>query len=291
MKISIVTDEISSDLETALELAAGMDVRDIELRGYGSRRVPLFTDYQKQRVKELLEEYNARVVAISPGLFKIPFPPPKRESFPVQVFDSGLFERWRDARSLVRYHLDELLPASIEYAREIGAQKVICFGFDRGGAPAGPAPDEVLEALSSAAGEAALNDLDLLIEVEAGFWADSGERTAELVRKIGRPALGINWDPGNSIETGELPYPVGYQAARKYIRHVHFKDVVRGEVGNFRYEINGEIDWGGQVNALVRDGYQGYISVEPHMTPKVSCVRMLCNRLKELIAAATAIHS
>jgi len=291
MKISIVTDEISSDLETALELAAGMDVRDIELRGYGSRRVPLYSDYQKQRVKELLEEYNARVVAISPGLFKIPFPPSKREGFPVQVIDSDQYKRWRDARSLVRYHLNELLPASIEYANEIGAQKVICFGFDRGGAPAGPAPDEVLEALNSAAGKAALNELDLLIEVEAGFWADSGERTAELVRKIGQPALGINWDPGNSIETGELPYPAGYQAAREYIRHVHFKDVVRGESGNFRYEINGEIDWVGQVNALERDGYQGYISVEPHMTPKVSSVRKLSDRLKELIAAATAVHS
>jgi sugar phosphate isomerase/epimerase len=286
MKISIVTDEISADLETAIELAVEWGVSDLELRGFGTQRIPLFSDFQKQRVRELLEEYNARVVAISPGLFKIPHPSKKRERFPLQVFDANLYQKWQDSRSLLDYHLHELLPASFEYAREIGADKIIIFGFDRGSNAAGPAPDEILESLQWAAGQAEQSGLQLVIEVEEGFWADTGRRTAELVRAINRPALGVNWDPGNAVMAGDIPYPDGYQAVREILRHVHFKDVVHTAKGGYRYEVNGEIDWSGQINALAADGYGGFISVEPHMQPKIASAKALTVRLQELIAAA-----
>src|SRR5512136_802071 len=101
MKISIVTDEISADAETAIELGTEWGIQDFELRGYGTRRVPLFSDFQKHRIRELLEAYGARVVAISPGLFKIPYPSRKRETISLQVLDSTLYQKWHDAHSLV----------------------------------------------------------------------------------------------------------------------------------------------------------------------------------------------
>jgi sugar phosphate isomerase/epimerase len=284
MKISLVTDEISADLETAIELGTGWGIHDFELRGFGTQRVPLFSDFQKQRVRELLEEYGARVVAISPGLFKIPYPVKKRERFPLQVFDSDLYQKWHDANSLVDYHLHELLPSSINYAREVGADKIIIFSFDRGSNPPGLAPDEILESLHLAAEQADKSGLQLVIEVEDGFWADTGSRTARLARAINQPALGVNWDPANAIFAGDIPYPDGYQAVRNYIRHVHFKDVVHIVNGGYRYDLNGEIDWIGQIHALAADGYKGFISVEPHMQPKVASTRALTMRLKDLIA-------
>jgi sugar phosphate isomerase/epimerase len=284
MKISLVTDEISADLETAIELGTGWGIHDFELRGFGTQRVPLFSDFQKQRVRELLEEYGARVVAISPGLFKIPYPVKKRERFPLQVFDSDLYQKWHDANSLVDYHLHELLPASINYAREVGADKIIIFSFDRGSNAPGPAPDEILESLHLAAEQVDKSGLQLVIEVEDGFWADTGARTTELVRAINQPAIGVNWDPANAIFAGDIPYPDGYQAVRAHIRHVHFKDVVHIANGGYRYDLNGEIDWTGQIHALAADGYTGFISVEPHMQPKVASARALTTRLKDLIA-------
>src|SRR4051812_30661468 len=121
MLISMVSDEISADLETAIELGTEWGISQFELRGYGTQRAPLYSDYQKQRVNELLEEYNVKVCAISPGLFKIPFATAKRQRFPVQAIDSTLYQKWHDDRSLVRYHREELLPASIDYAKEVGA--------------------------------------------------------------------------------------------------------------------------------------------------------------------------
>jgi sugar phosphate isomerase/epimerase len=290
VKISIVTDEISADLETAVELAVEWGVRDFELRGYGTQRVPFFTDFQKQRVQELKEEYGARVVAISPGLFKIPYSPKKRERFPLQIIDSALYQKWWDARSLIDYHIQELLPASLEYARIIGAEKIVIFGFDRGSNPPGPAPDEVLEILQSAAQETQKAGLTLVVEVENHFWADTGSRTADLVRAINHPALGVNWDPGNAMTAGDIPYPDGYQAIREYVRHVHFKDVLLMQGGDYRYTINGQIDWIGQIQSLAADDYPGYISVEPHMQPKVASAKASYGRLTALIEALSDVN-
>jgi sugar phosphate isomerase/epimerase len=284
MRISLVTDEISADAETAVELGAEWGVRHFELRGFGGERVPMLSDFKKVRLEELVEEYGVQIVAISPGLFKCPFPLGPRERFPLRTFDTALYGRWRSAHDLVKYHREELLPASIEYATRIGAGLIVIFGFDRAGRPAGPAPDGVLAALREAAHQAASAGLQLAVEVEDGFWADTGARTAAMLAAVNHPALGVNWDPGNAYVAGDEPYPAGYQAVRGYVHHVHFKDVARAPDGRYAYCVEGDLDWAGQIAALAADGYQGYISVETHMQPKVKSARAVLERLRALIA-------
>jgi sugar phosphate isomerase/epimerase len=283
MKISLVTDEVSADLETAIELGLEWGVDAFELRGIGSQRVPHFSDYQKLRVLELRETCGIHIAAISPGLFKIPYPPKKRQQFSLQVIDSSYYDQWQTARRLLDYHIQDLLPASIEYARQVGAQQIIAFSFDRGNQPPGLPPDEILETFQTAARQVAQAGLQLAIEVENGFWADTGERTAAIMRRVGEASFGVNWDPGNAFEAGDVPFPNGYQAIRQYVQHVHFKNAVRRPDGSVDYALQGDIDWAGQMRALHEDGYQGFISVEPHLRPKVAAARALTARLKQLI--------
>ena len=286
MKISIVTDEISADPETAIELGVEWGVSAFELRGFGSDRVPLFSSFQTSRIQELLGEYAVHIVAISPGLFKCRFPARSRERFPLRTFDEALYRKWREPRDLVRYHLQELLPLSIEFASEIGAGKIIAFGFERDPAAEPAIPEEILAAFAQAAEEVGEAGLELLFEVEAGYWLDTGQNTAEVMRMINHPAAGVNWDPGNAILAGDVPYPDGYQAVREYVRHVHFKDVAFEADGKFSYAVAGEIDWSGQIAALIEDGYDGYVSVETHMEPKVRSARAMTERLKQLVSTS-----
>jgi len=283
MEIAIVTDEISDDPQTSIELGLEWGVTAYELRGYGAERVPLFTPFQKHRIEELLDQFDVRVVAISPGLFKCPNPLAPREHFPLSIIDQTLYERWRHPRDLAKYHLQELLPLSIEYAQSIGAEKIVAFSFERGTMKEKTVPDEVLLVIQEAAGQCAGADLELVIEVEAGFWCDTGANTAAIMRAIAHPALGVNWDPGNAIVAGDIPFPDGYAAVRDYVKHVHFKDVTFTNDGGHRYVLEGEIEWAGQVAALVDDGYAGIISVETHMEPKVSSAKAMTERLKTLI--------
>ncbi|HEX2980469.1 MAG TPA: TIM barrel protein, partial [Anaerolineaceae bacterium] len=138
------------------------------------------------------------------GLFKFPYPSKARGRFPLETIDAGLYQKWRDARSLLDYHCQEQLPASLEYARAIHAPKVVIFSFERSSDwPGVSAPDEVLECLLSAAAAAQPAGVELVIEVEERFWADTGAHTAELLERIDHPALGVNWDPGNAAAASD----------------------------------------------------------------------------------------
>lgn len=284
MEIAIVTDEISADPQTSIELGLAWGIRAFELRGFGVERVPLFTPFQKRRIDELLDEFDIRIPAISPGLFKCPYPLSSREHFPLSSIDQKLYEQWRQPLDLVKYHLEELLPLSIEYAQHIGSGKIVAFSFERGTVSESKAPDEILAAIQQAAVQCASAGLELVIEVEAGFWADTGANTAAMMDAIAHPALGVNWDPGNAIVAGDIPFPTGYNAVRSYVKHVHFKDVAFAPDGSHNYVVEGNIDWSGQIAALAGDGYNGTISVETHMEPKVGSAKAMTERLKKLLS-------
>lgn len=286
MKISIITDEVSADPETAIELGAEWGIHDFELRGYFTDRAPRVSAYQKQRLRDALDEFQARIVAIGPGLFKFAWPALSAPRLPLGWMDRASYDSWAEAKRLADYHLQELLPASLDYANELGADTVVTFGFDRAGAPPGPPPEEALNCLHLAAERASAAGLRLAVENEDGFWADTGSRTAEMVKAINHPALRINWDPGNAFFADDDPYPTGYQAVRGRVQHVHFKDAMRDANGAFHYVANGEVDWAGQIRALVADDYDGFISIETHIRPKVASARAALERLRSLITVA-----
>jgi sugar phosphate isomerase/epimerase len=288
VKLAIVTDEVSADPATAIELGVGWGIRDFELRGVFASRAPFLSLYEKAYLRDVLAEYSARLVALSPGLFKIPFPPRDRERPSMAWMDRAGYEGWAAQQETLRHHVEELLPASLEYAAELGIGTVAIFSFDRAGLPPGPAPEEVLRVLAQAAERAGAMGIRLALENEEGFWGDTGQRTAALVRAIGDPALGVNWDPGNAFCAGDEPFPIGYQAVRGLVRHVHFKDARREADGIATYVVDGEIDWAGQIGALTGDNYAGFISVETHLRPKVGAARELLDRLRRLIDLAAA---
>lgn len=287
MRLSVVSDEVSADLETALELISGWGIRAVELRGIGEHRYPWVSDFWRARIPELIHESGLEVAALSPGLFKIPYPKqPGDDTRILRWEDAMLFQRYQEAEALVRHHLEVLLPQSIEAAQQLGAPTVVCFSFDRVGSDADQqqAPEAVVEVLRDAATMTGAAGLTLAIEVEHICWGDTGARTAELVRRVDHPAVGINWDPANAYRSGEdHPFPDGYGDVRDHLRHVHFKDAYTDPSTDSRvFGSDGVVDWEGQVSALRDDNYDGYISVETHDRPKIARTQDAVNRLKAL---------
>ena len=112
MKPSLITDEISSDPETAFELGREWGVRDFELRGYFTDRAPMLSPYQKRRLREMIADYGINIFALSPGLFKMPYPSADPAFSSLGWMDRAFFDTWSSARSALEYHFNELLPAS-----------------------------------------------------------------------------------------------------------------------------------------------------------------------------------
>jgi sugar phosphate isomerase/epimerase len=287
MKISIVTDEVSSDLETALEIIRAWNIDAVELRAVGAQRVPQISEYWKVRLPDLLQEFGLSVAAISPGLFQTV--PPGRPAGDMLFSRRGDMQRVRreqEDEALREYHLTRLLPESIEAAKRLGARSIVCFSFARMDHTEGEyASDEVIQVLRYAADKVAAAGLMLNIEV-----SELTRRSADACRRANHAALGINWDPGNAFIGGEDDvFPGGFELARPWIRHVHFKDGRFNPVtGEREWVVDGILDWAGAFAALKQDGFDGYVSVETHVRPKIESSLRLLRRLRELIQGDAA---
>lgn len=287
MIISIVSDELSGDPETAFELGLEWGVRHFELRGADGGRVPRLSAHARHRLVRAVRAFGVEITALSPGLFKFPFPDAEPARSNLGWMDAGFFAAWEAGRATLEDHIDRLLPETLELAAEVGAHSLISFSFSRGGAAGGPAPQGVVETLARAAERAGAAGVDFLIETEEGHWADTGERSAALLGRMDTERAGINWDPANALIDGDVPYPAGYGFVRPHVRNVHFKDARRFADGSWTLLAEGDVDWRGQIRALAADGYAGPIAIEPHLSPAVASTRNALERLRRLIRDAT----
>ena len=287
MNIAIVTDELSSDLETALELARAWGIHAVELRAIGAQRFPQISAYWKVRLPQLLDEFGLSVAAISPGLFQTV--PPGRapgEMLFSRRGDTQRVKRELEDEALREYHITCLLPDAIEAAQRLGARSIVCFSFARMDHTEGEyASEDVIQVLRYAADKVAAAGLTLNIEV-----SEVTRRAADVCRRANHPALGLNWDPGNAFIGGEDDvFPGGFELARPWIRHVHYKDGCFNPVTGAReWVVDGIIDWAGAFAALKQDGFDGYVSIETHVRPKVASSLRLLRRLRALLEGDAA---
>ena len=248
MRLSIVSDELSDDFRTAVELGVSWGIKHFELRNAWLTRVPHLPSSGLEVIKSVVAQSGIRITAISPGIFKLPL----------------------RSKEMTR-HRNELIVQSFKLARELGTDKIIIFGIKRSPQDTGEEYRQVVEVLRDTAGLAGREGFTLLLENEAGWWADTGANTAQLVKDVDREALKVNWDPGNAFLAGEEPYPSGFEAIRDKVANVHIKWAARDSRGVEHYLGSGRgyLDLEGQLHALAEDGYSGFISIETHSEPRI----------------------
>ena len=97
---------------------------------------------------------------------------------------------------------------------------------------------------------------------------NTGENARHIIDAVGRSELKAVWDPGNSHVSGGVAYPDGYEAVKPHVVHLHVKDaaVVDPATGLTKWECigAGEVDYVGQMRALINGGYEGTVSLETH---------------------------
>jgi sugar phosphate isomerase/epimerase len=294
MRISVVTDEVSADLETALELVKGWGAEGIELRGVGEQRYPDVEGAWVERVPELVREAGLPVAAISPGLFKMPLPQTQSEATKILRWeDMRVFEARTRLEALVEDHLNRLLPAAIAAAAALECKIIVAFSFEPSpviGARPGRAPEAVIDILREACRQTAEAGMTLAIEVEHVCWGSDARSTLDIIERVGSPGIGINWDPANAFAAGEdAPYPDGWDLLMHHVRHVHYKQARLLPDGRRVFDTEGQIAWPDQIRALVESGYDGWISVETHTRPKVASALHGLRELQRLRSQATVI--
>ena len=267
MKVSIISDEISRDPVSAAELAAEWGLKHLELRShYGTRAPRGMTAGQIEQVAKAAGSFGLDVPSVSPGLFKLELDDPEIAS-----------------------HRGELRAQCFDMCEILGAKTMVVFPHVR---PEGVAedewPDEVVEDLRQTADLAADHGISIALETEKPCYGATGQSMARLIDEIDRPNCGANWDPQNHYSFNGEDFRPGYEALGDRIIHVHVKDATIDDDGQRKTVAPGEgaVDWPGQIEALVADGYDGLMVIETHFAPKVAAsrrsVRALIDMLEEV---------
>jgi L-ribulose-5-phosphate 3-epimerase len=154
--------------------------------------------------------------------------------------------------------------------------------------------ERVASALHELGEEAARRGVIIGLENEHACNVGTGAETAQLLAQFDHPAVRIVWDPANASILGETPFPDGFSRVPvNRIAHVHAKDCdVRDHKPTWGALGEMSVDWKGQLAALERAAYSGWISLETHWTgpngDKFEASVICGKKLRELVESGGA---
>jgi len=281
-RIAAITDEFSPDLETAARSMASIGMTGAELRMLFGKNIIDLTDEEIDRAIAICRARGLEIISIASPVLKCVLPD-------APEVDSRFQQDSFNARHTIADQ-PRLAERAFQIAERTGAGIIRVFSYWRTVRPE-ECFDRIVEALRELAEKAAARGLTIGLENEHACNIATGAETAKLLAVVDHPNLKVVWDPANAYVSGEIPFPDGYRSippAR--IVHVHAKDChVDGHKVNWGPLGECTVDWKGQIAALLRDGYAGWISLETHWPGPGGDkheASMICGRtLKSLVSA------
>ena len=255
--LAAITDEFSPDIEVAVRSMQQAGMTGAELRMVFGKNIIDLTDEELDRAIAIVRGAGMEIISIASPLLKcvLPDAPEVDARFQQDMFASK--HTFADQ--------PRLTARAFEIANRTGARIIRVFSYWRTVQPE-VCFDRIVAALRALADQAAAHHVIIGIENEHACNIATGAETARLLAALDHPNLKVVWDPANAVVSGENAVPEGYPklpVAR--IQHVHAKDcIMDGHKPNWCRIGDGVVGWRAQIDALVRDGYEGWISLETH---------------------------
>jgi sugar phosphate isomerase/epimerase len=261
LKLGVITDEISQEIDLAFNRLVEWDIPYAEIRGVEGKNVSDLSMEELNRVKTALDERGLKACGIASPFYKC-------ELSGGAAHDTGRLHLATDRT------LDEqigVLRRCIQAAHLLETEFVRVFAFWRRGETTPEIASRIADLFHEPLRIAKEEGVTLLLENESSCYMSVSDETAAFVEGLANEGLRVVWDPGNAFDAGETdPYPTGYETIKPYTAHIHLKDPKTQPDGSVRFVPmgQGEIDYVGHFKALNRDGYSGVISIETHYIPE-----------------------
>lgn len=238
--LSGFADEIDRNLTVQMNVMESLGIHHIEMRGVNGKNLCNCTLEEAKAIKEQLDARGFSLSAIGSPIGKIKITDP--------------FEP----------HLEQFRHV-LDLAELFGTKYIRLFSFYM---PKDEDPaiyrDEVMKRMTGFVKAAEGRNVILLHENEKGIYGDNAERCLDIIETIHSPILRVTFDPANFVQCGEEVYPHAYELLSPYLTYMHIKDAVYAD----RHVVpagEGDGKVGEVLSALAQKGYDGFLSLEPHL--------------------------
>ncbi len=266
MKLGAITNGISQDLETALQVMSRHGIEYAELQFIWNKEICHHTEEENRKMKSLLEKYNIKTACIMKHVL------------------NGLSVMDTEVESGQYQEQLRLLKKSIELAHYFGtnitriqpfAKQNVVFGF--GGAEKYLSENneswvKFLKLLEPCCQIAQDDGIEMVMETGTGSFIHTVSLAKKAIDELGCPNLKILWDPANCLYSMEDPIHA-YELAADDIIDIHIKDLCvdkalaavtycplgDGEMAQFTDKI---------AEMLKKNNYQGVVTFENQVIPK-----------------------
>ena len=237
-KISGFSDEIDSCVVTQFEALNRLNIKYFEPRGIDGTNISKITDEQLAELKANMDKYGIKVSSIGSPIGKVNIEDDFEEHF-------------------------ELYKRVVYIAKTLESKYIRMFSFyTKEGDWNDEKRAEVFRRLKIMIEYAKENDIVLLHENEKDIYGDIVDRCADLMDNLYCDNFKAVFDPANFVQSAQ-DTKYAYEKLGKYIEYMHIKDsrpdgrVVPSGMGE------GNVEY--VLKNLFDNGYNGFVSLEPHL--------------------------
>lgn len=180
----------------------------------------------------------------------------------------------------------QALKYTVEAAYELGAKLVnhYCYYLSL---EENPDLSRLMKYFEPALRKAEELGITMVLENEAHDAVRKPEGMLKLIQRVNSPAFKTNFDATNYYHASQEGFPSGYDILKEHIAYVHIKNgcifdpsfhseeskgskMSGANEGKFIYYptlAEGAVNIDGLINRLIKDGYKGFCTLEPHTKP------------------------
>ena len=240
IEISGFADEIAEDLKTQIEVIKKLGISHIEMRGVNGKPLVEHSLEEVKEVKRQLDENQIKLSSIGSPIGKILITEDFEEHF-------------------------ELYKKTVEIAKIMETPYIRMFSFF---VPEGEEPEkyksQVFERLQKFADYARDHQVVLLHENEKEIYGDNAKRCLEIMQEFYGEHFKAVFDFANFVQCNQDTREA-YQLLKPYISYIHIKDA-KAESGIVVPAGYGDGNVEEILKSLLEEGYEGFLSLEPHLT-------------------------
>lgn len=238
--LSAFADEIDKSLETQMDVLQEFGISHIEMRGVNGKNLVNCSIEEAKAIKLKLDERGFKLSSIGSPIGKI-----------------GIHENFTPHLELFKHTLKIAELMEVDYIR------MFSFFIPEDQDPA-IYRDEVVSRWKQFVKAAEGTGITLLHENEKGIYGDTPERCLDLIEVLNCEYVKLVFDPANFVQCNVKTYPEAYELLKDHIVYMHIKDAL--------YHDHSVVPAGqgdGKVKnilaALYKKGYEGFLSLEPHL--------------------------